>query len=338
MGNSILSKHGTKYKNVSAALATLRGVVSIQEIIDAILAIDNLQNKTLKGIKQAYLEQDGSNVPLRELYVDMTYQRRIRLRKIIKKIILHGGFSFDGAGVIDIAERDGKLYVWDGLRRCIMAGLCGLKHIKATRYVHMDGVTSVEAQKTEAKLFKMRNADMEKMTFDEIFKSMTVYDDPQAIEVLELLANCKLEVEGLNQTDDSKVLGGLKSVWDNSKKRGLGIDDDYFISASQMLHSVFPNDASISAYALLGLAWLLHQNTESDAVTGSYGDDEIRESLNNYIVDDNLKQKVLTSQRVNGKNAQSVAYHIAKNALDDTNGLMHAVIGVEDAELIEALA
>lgn len=338
MRNSILSKNGTKYKNVSAALATLQGVVSIQEIIDAILAIDNLQSKTLKGIKQALPQKDGSLVPLSELYVDMTYQRRIRLRKIIKKIIKFGGFSFDGAGVIDIAERDGKLCVWDGLRRCIMAGLCGLTHIKATRYVHMGGVTSIEAQKTEAKLFKMRNADMEKMTFDEIFKSMTVYEDQQALEVLELLENCKLEVEGLNQTDDSKVLGGLKSVWDNSKKRGLDIDDDYFISASQMLHSVFPKDASISAYALLGLSWLLHQNTESDAVTGSYSDDEIRESLNEYVVSDNLKQKVLTSQRVNGKNAQSVAYHIAKNALNDTNGLMHAVIDVEDAELIEALA
>ena len=53
--------NGTKHRDVSAALATLTGVVSIQEIIDAILSIDNFQQKTLKGITQSISSATRSN-------------------------------------------------------------------------------------------------------------------------------------------------------------------------------------------------------------------------------------------------------------------------------------
>ena len=89
------------------------------------------------------------------------------------------------------------------------------------------------------------------------------------------------------------------------------------------------------------VAWLLHQNTECDDVTMSYSEDEIFDSLNEYINPSSglpLKQTILTSQRVSGKNAESVAYHIAKNAMKDNNGLMNAVIDTENAKLIEAIA
>ena len=335
-------QNGTKHRDVSAALARLTGVVSIQEFIDAILGIDNFQQKTLKGIIRSIGGTMPNAIALAELYVDMTYQRRIRLTKIINKLRKHGGFSQDGAGTIDVAERpDGRKMVWDGFRRCLKAGICGRTHISHTKYIHPPNLTTIQCQKAEAKLYKMRNAESEKMSFDEIFKSMVVYDDIQAKEMLELLDNCDLDVEGLSDSDTAKTLGGLRCLWDNSFKRGLDIDSDYFIQASRMLHQVFVNEATISAYAVVGLAWLLHQNTESEDVTMSYSDDDILDGLTEYIHPSNgfsLKQTVLTSQRVNGKNAESVAYHIAKNALNDNNGLMHAVIDTENAKLIEAIA
>ena len=340
--NRILVEHGTKHRDVSAALASLKGVVSVQEIIDAILGIDNFQQKTLKGIKQSPSTNVPNGIALSELYVDMTYQRRIRLMKIINKLKKHGGFSQDGAGTIDVAERpDEKKFVWDGFRRCLKAGICGRAWISHTRYLHFPNMTNNECQKAEAKLYKMRNAEAEKMSFDEIFKSMVVYDDLQALEVLELLDNCDLDVEGLSDSNTAKTLGGMRCLWDNAFKRGLNIDSDYYIQASRMLHSVFEKDPSLSGYALVGLAWLLHQNTESEDVTMSYSDDEILNGLTEYIHPPSgfsLKQTVLTSQRVNGKNAESVAYYIAKNALNDNNGLMHAVIDTENAKLIEAIA
>ena len=333
---------GTKHRDVSAKLATLTGVVSVQEIIDAILGIDNFQQKTLKGIKQSPSTNVSCGIALSELYVDMTYQRRIRLMKIINKLRKHGGFSQDGAGTIDVAERpNGKKFVWDGFRRCLKAGICGRAHISHTKYLHTPNLTTILCQKAEAKLYKMRNAESEKMSFDEIFKSMVVYDDVQSLEVLELLNNCDLDVEGLSESNTAKTLGGLRCLWDNTFKRGLNIDSDYFIQASRMLHQIFVKEATISAYAVVGLAWLLYQNSESDDITMSYSEDEIFDGLSEYIHPQSgfsLKQTVLTSQRVNGKNAESVAYHIAKNALNDTNGLMHAVIDTENAKLIEAIA
>ena len=112
-------QNGTIHRDVSAALARLTGVVSIQEIIDAILGIDNFQQKTLKGIIRSIGGTMPNAIALSELYVDMTYQRRIRLTKIINKLRKHGGFSQDGAGTIDVAERpDGRKMVGDGFRRC----------------------------------------------------------------------------------------------------------------------------------------------------------------------------------------------------------------------------
>ena len=78
----------------------------------------------------------------------------------------------------------------------------------------------------------MMAAESEKMSFDEIFKSMVVYDDVQALEVLELLNICDLDGEGLSESNTAKTLGGLRCLWDNSFKRGLDIDSDYFIQAS----------------------------------------------------------------------------------------------------------
>jgi len=342
MRNYFLAKYGTKFRDVSAALDNLSGIVSIQDIIDAILGIDNFKETTLSKIKTANEQNKGNEEPLSELFVDLTYQRRIRLRKIIKKLEKHGGFSFDGAGVIDIAVRpDGRKFVWDGFRRCLKAGICGLNHIRATKYIHNSGLTQEQCQQVEAKLYRMRNAEAERLVFEEIFKSEVVYKDPPAIRMLQLLNNCNLDVQGLNPSITAKSLSGLKVIWDNSHSRGKNIHDDYILEASSMLHDVFSNEASISSYALIGLSWLLQQNTESDDITGSYSSEEILNGLNNYINPANknpLKQKALTSQRVNGKNAESVAYHIVKNALNDTNGLMHAVIESDDAKLIEALA
>ena len=63
--------------------------------------------------------------------------------------------------------------------------------------------------KREARFFKIRNADAEKMSSEEIFKSMVAYKDPTAMAHLDLLQKCNLDVEGLNPVN-SKVLGGLK--------------------------------------------------------------------------------------------------------------------------------
>ena len=119
----------SKKSEVAAALATLKinKTNSIKEIVDTIKQVCNHQTDTTNSLKMISGNYSGVGcVMLDELYVDMTYQRRIRLAKIINKLKKVHGFDNRVAGAIDIAIRpDGKVFVWDGLRRAIMVGMCG---------------------------------------------------------------------------------------------------------------------------------------------------------------------------------------------------------------------
>ena len=97
--------------------------------------------------------------------------KRARLRKLINKLISEGSFNPNAAGHNDIADRGDSSYVWDGLRRCLMAGITGSTYIAFSRMVHHAGKSQTQCQEDEAKLFKIRNAESEKMKPEEIFKS-----------------------------------------------------------------------------------------------------------------------------------------------------------------------
>ena len=130
----------SKKSEVAAALATLKinKTYRIKEIVDTIKQVCNHQTDTTNSLKMNSGNYSGVGcVMLDELYVDLTYQRRIRLAKIINKLKKEKGFDKDVAGAIDIAIRpDGKCFVWDGLRRAIMVGMCGGDRITASQYIH----------------------------------------------------------------------------------------------------------------------------------------------------------------------------------------------------------
>ena len=71
----------TKFSKISGILSTLEinKLYSIQDILNLIGQIGNLKSDTLKNIPKP-ITQSGQNImPLSELYVDMTYQRVLRL-------------------------------------------------------------------------------------------------------------------------------------------------------------------------------------------------------------------------------------------------------------------
>jgi len=323
--------NSTKFNEVAGALSQLKGVVSIQEIIDTILQIDNMKSKTLVNMKTnaSYDPKENGVVPLDKLYVDMTYQRIIRLQKIINKLKKMNGFDMYSAGVVDIAIRpNADYFVWDGFRRCIMAGLCGLTHVKSSQFVHPMNSTIEECQKQEARYFKSRNADQESMKSEEIFKSEVVYGDPKALELLQLIKNCNLNIEGLNP--GGRVFGGFVEVR-NAYFQKNKIDDDFFIESSSLIRKVYPKEV-ISGYLLTGLAYLLKVNENVDS---SYSTEQIEESLESYV-SINPKQTDLIRGRLAGNAKGSIAYLIAKRVLKDTNGLIQSLgLNEEDMMLID---
>ena len=101
---------------------------------------------------------------LEDLWVDITYQRVLKLKKIVdhlRRKDMHGGdlmFNKMLCGSVDIAVRpNGKGFVWDGFRRCIIAILNGKRFIK-TSIEHHDSSTSIEdCRRLEAFVYEIKN-------------------------------------------------------------------------------------------------------------------------------------------------------------------------------------
>ena len=74
----------TKHSVIAGALQSLTGIVSVQDIIDAILQISNFKETTLKNIPKPGVVKNGTSLHL--IFVDMDYQRRIAMLKLTNKI------------------------------------------------------------------------------------------------------------------------------------------------------------------------------------------------------------------------------------------------------------
>jgi hypothetical protein len=318
----------SKKSEVAAALATLKinKTYSIKEIIDTIKQVCNHQIDTTDSLKMISGNYAGENtILLDKLYVDMTYQRRIRLAKIINKLKKVGGFDKDVAGAIDIALRpSGKNYVWDGLRRAIMVGMCGGDRITASKYQHPSTLYDDECRKVEARFYKIRNADDEKLAFEEIFKAKVGYEDPIAISQLGLLKECELDVEGLNEK--GVQLGGLKAFDEIYNK----IDSDIIVKASKLYRNAWNNQPQVLGYGLAGLATLLSVEGFED----HYDYDDVRSMLREYAL--NNKPNTITNPRINSAAFKSIAYNIATKVLKDNNGLKSALLDSEQMEVMES--
>lgn len=301
------------FSDVASALATLNGTHNIQEIVDTILQITNFKLKTLKGIDKSaenvYGPFDGTrHEMLSNLYVDMSYQRRIRLRKLINKLVKAGGFDPYAAGHIDVAYRGDRAFDWDGLRRAIMAGICGARWISVSKFHHKRGASEKDMQEKEAKMFKMRNADAETMKPEEIFKSKVVYRDAEALSLLDTLINAKLDVESLNP--NGKVLGGFKLLESEINRK---VQEDYVIEGSDIIQTIWSDESNVSVYLLCGMAKFLQINDEFD---NAKNEEQILNDLKDYVnIKPKKKQTDFTSSRLNSKPIESVAYFIAKNVV-----------------------
>ena len=320
----------SKLSEVKAELARLEigKAYSVQEIIDTIKQVCNHKSKSADSFNFVSEQYNGLTIGLEDLWVDMTYQRRIRLAKIINKLIKVGGFDKDIAGTIDIAYRpcEDRNYVWDGFRRCLMVGMCGGERIAASTYRHPSNLRKDECRAIEARYFQIRNSFGEKMTFEELFKSRVAYGEKRALAMLSLLKECGLDVEDLNPA--GVVLGGLKSFDEIFGK----IDEAIIIEAAELYLHAWNNESQVSSYALCGLATLM----ELDEFSNSYTIDEVREMLRKYALTN--KPRELTSVRLNNAAFDSIAFNFATKVLNDKNGLVDELLSEEQQNMLKQAA
>ena len=331
--------NSSKFSEVASAILDLKGVVTIKDIVDAILQIGNFQQDTLDKIKRVSSQElYGTFNPyfheyLDNIKVDMTYQRRVRLRQLLNKLTNAKGFHAQGAGAIDVAMRGKEAFTWDGLRRSILAGISGCDYIPVARFNHDRGASVTHMQQTEARFFKMRNADTEKMKPEEIFKSKVVYNDPEAKKILEVLKNASLDIEGLNP--GYKTMQGFKELEDKLFKK---VQEDEVVRASEIIQNVFSKENLVSSYLLIGLALLLQKNDELD---GPLTDREIESQLTTWVnvAGENRTQSSLTNKRLNSKPSESIAWNISNRAVN-FNGQQSELVQLlklqpDDTELLE---
>jgi len=317
-----------------AEIMALKGVQPIKKIIDILLSIDNFKSDTINKLNKAE-SYDGPTVSMDEIYVDLTYQRKLKLQALINRLINYGGFDKDVAGHIDLAVRtDGRKFVWDGFHRAIMAGLCGLTGIPAAIFKHDKTMESHNQLMKEAKMFKVRNADQTSMRPEEIFKSEVVFRDPTALQILGLLKECKLDVEGTNEDGDARSLGGfaiVRKTWDKIHKR-------HFIDSSNIIFDVWPKDKTVSVILWCGLAKLLEAN-DNDSAVKSLTLSEIKDSIKSYVKSLNLNQSHFTQPRLHGKAVESTATNVIKYAnlpYNDNGNEVKSLItylGIDEDEL-----
>ena len=118
---------------------------SIKEIADIIknitslckegLFVEDLNNNFYKKFELIMHPETGKKISLNDCYVDLTYQRVLKLKVLVEHLKAidrsKNPMQYDKmcAGSIDIAIRpNGKIYVWDGFRRSLIALLKGIQY------------------------------------------------------------------------------------------------------------------------------------------------------------------------------------------------------------------
>lgn len=332
-----------KAEAISKIMA-LKGVQKVQTVIDIIMSIDNFKKDTLQKLNPASDYTGGPTIYFKDLYVNITYQRKLKLQVLIDRLITRHGFDKDVAGHIDVALRnDGRFFVWDGFHRCIMAALVGLTQIPASEFIHDMNIDDDAATIKEANMFEIKNGDKSPVSPGELFKAQVSGHRLEALEILKALKACKLDVEGTNSDVDAYDLGGFAFF----RKNWKAFDQRHLVDASDTIKQVWPKVKSCSVMLLIGLAALLDAN-DNEASIKSVSITEIREKLQEIVgIDqDSKNQNYFLDKQIKGRAANSIARNLLRYGLQDLyndNGkevgslLKNLGIDEDDEELLNTI-
>ena len=286
--------------------------------------------------KESIIKELKSYFPkgLEDLWIDITYQRVLRLQKLIshlKRKDMKGTsllyFNSMVCGSVDIIVRpDGKGFVWDGLRRCLIALLHGKRFIKTSIEEHDKDRSIEDCKSIEAFAFKIKNGFAERMLNEELYKSGLVYGDADANKLYDVIVEMGVDVLGTNP--GGPQLGAFSEFQDTVLKEKLS-NTFYLVQAAWKQKNAWKNPSVLTGYVLCGLAKFLDVN-ENPYVNGKLTDEdsdllsfrfhtahpntnntcEVEEALIEYAKTHN--QNHLCSNRLAGKSIESVAYNIGR--------------------------
>ena len=280
---------------------------------------------------------------LNDVYVDISYQRSLKLKKIYDHLDLTDdsgiflGFCTELCGTVDFAIRPNKkVYVWDGFRRCIIALLKGVEQIKGEAIIHPTTWSDAQCKQKEATYFLLKNSQSEPLKQEELFKSGCAQGDKFYLGIKEVLIDCELDVLGLNL--GKPKLGGYvefqKLVTKSPFSEGVTQPSNYFVAqASKMIAGVWNNE-EVSGFMVSGLAHYLWANEKDSQNGNEYCDDitNIESNLKNFAVKKKGTQSSCTKDRLHSMPRQSVAWRICKNVMGMSSIDASKFIGMNDEQ------
>jgi len=257
---------------------------SIREIADDIRNINTLANEGLfiddfiddfyKDVELLKHPITGQKISLNDCYVDLRYQRVLKLNQLIdhlRAVDKDGNpMQYDKmcAGSIDISIRpDGKIMVWDGFRRSLIALLKGYRYPLFSIMLHPKTHSIENCRAIEAFAFKKRNGDNESMAKEELYKSGIVFENPKDLRTRNCLQESQLDV--LKTIPDAdKDLGGFaefeKYLHNNT------VTESQLSISSKIVSQAWGEASTISSYVILGNSMLLKLLEEPNALSWSY--------------------------------------------------------------------
>ena len=300
-----------KKSDAFGQINAMSGIVKLIDIINIIKSIDNFKEETLDKLKP--VDDYVGGTPLDEIYIDLSYQRKLKLQELLNRLLSHNGFDKTAAGHLDLYTRnDGRPFCWDGFHRGIKAGIAGCTNIPCSVIPHDPGTTEAKAQEKEANKFELRNGQKSTVSAGSLFKARVTGNRPDALETLEVMKTCKLNIEGVNPDVDAYDLGGFAFFlkhYNNYETRHLQ-------EASIIIRDTWKNTKTMSVTLLIGLTHFLTANSELDkAVLISL---EISRKIKE-IVGTGAKtknQQYFLKPMLKGKTAESVSYNLVEKAFN----------------------
>tara|TARA_B100000035_G_C20968300_1_gene539824 strand:+ start:130 stop:1170 length:1041 start_codon:yes stop_codon:yes gene_type:complete len=322
------------------------GEYYLTEIVDIIAQCDTFKSKTTDAFVGISYDESESLADLKTLKVDLNYQRKLKIKTLLKNLRKSDGFSKEKAGHIDVAIRKGgNKFVWDGFRRSIKALLCNMTKIAVSNYKHPKSRSEEDCRKYEAELFLYRNGKHEPVGTNELFFTRYATGEKEARKLKAVLDRANINVCGLRPGGRSvngfsfyeKALG-YQERFEDTKINKL-VSDDNFVFASNLLADVYKK-GTLSAYFIVALA-NVRQILEDDLDT-DFIDDDIQNNLKAYALNDDntikTKMAVILENQLKNKPLESVTYNILKDIMK-MNGRCRKLSGltVDDEKYLKEL-
>ena len=135
-------------------------------------------------------------VPLKNIYIDLTYQRITDLLKCFENIIIRGCYDCSYAKFIDLWLREENVFACsDGAHRIIMSLITGRKYVEAYINYYPDDVTTTEERiKWEAANFRNTNDLRNPISKDLIYKSGLIEGREEDVAIDKFIGEAGLDV------------------------------------------------------------------------------------------------------------------------------------------------